>query len=504
MPLSEVDDPLTRGMSKLQPVCSKTLKRCMTLLVAAVEAKITAEMSGQYGYLYDASTFYLENYVALYAVYCYDEQLRQVLLAIAPMEEGDLTVQSNCSFIKKICEIFHLSESNMAFLIGDNCSTNQATATRLDVPLIGCASHRFNLAVNAYLESYKAEIEAVSALVAALRTVNSRAALREHTPLLPLRPNVMRWSSTFEMVARFVRFRDDIKHVESVFDLIPKAAMHRRIEALLKDLRVFQSVTLKLQLEDVTLADVRALFDSIIERFPTTKAKLSATATIVHSPTFEAATVKVINGEVGSLTASERKAIKRFEVETASASSGRKRKRRDDDEKEDDFATSVLRAKKASGRQTSASFLKLLEKLPPTSNRCERLFSQAKLVLTPQRASLLPVNFEKLMFLRANRSNWDVGMVQDVYEPYKKIWYLPSPVLRQLKRRLGKAVQASLETDFAQVDTTGVLVEGSDIIEAVEALMVPKPDFVQADDVSSMCPPTSTRCPTSSLWMKKI
>ncbi|ETM49980.1 hypothetical protein L914_05896, partial [Phytophthora nicotianae] len=90
-------------------------------------------------------------------------------------------------------------------------------------------------------ESYKAEIEAVSALMAALRTVNNRAALREHTHLSPLRPNVTRWSSTFEMVARYVRFRDDIKHVESVFDLIPKAAMHRRIEALLKDLRVFQS-----------------------------------------------------------------------------------------------------------------------------------------------------------------------------------------------------------------------------------------------------------------------
>eukprot|EP00644_Phytophthora_capsici_P015447 jgi/Phyca11/113634/e_gw1.24.525.1 len=148
--------------------------------------------------------------------------------------------------------------------------------------------------------------------------------------------------------------------------------MHRRIEALLKVLSVFQSVTLKLQLEDLTLADIRALFDSIMEHFPTTKAKLSATATI--------------------------------------------RKRRDDDGKEEDFATSVLRAKKARGRQTSASYSKLLEKLPPTSNRCERLFSQAKLVLTPQRASLLPVNFEMLMFLRANRSYWDMGMVQDVYQ----------------------------------------------------------------------------------------
>ncbi|ETO79092.1 hypothetical protein F444_06132 [Phytophthora nicotianae P1976] len=95
MPLSEVDDPLTRGMSKLQPVCSKMPKRYMTLLVDAVEAKITAEMSGQYGYMYDASTFYLENYVALYAVYWYDEQMRQVLLAIAPMEEGDLAAPSS-------------------------------------------------------------------------------------------------------------------------------------------------------------------------------------------------------------------------------------------------------------------------------------------------------------------------------------------------------------------------------------------------------------------------
>ncbi|ETO79093.1 hypothetical protein F444_06133 [Phytophthora nicotianae P1976] len=144
--------------------------------------------------------------------------------------------------------------------------------------------------------------------MAALRTVNNRAALREHTHLSPLRPNVTRWSSTFEMVARYVRFRDDIKHVESVFDLIPKAAMHRRIEALLKDLRVFQSVTLKLQLEDVTLANVRALFVSITERFPTTKAKLSASATIVHFPTFEAAAVKVINGDGTARNATRREA----------------------------------------------------------------------------------------------------------------------------------------------------------------------------------------------------
>lgn len=38
----------------------------------------------------------------------------------------------------------------------------------------------------------------------------------------------------------------------------------------------------------------------------------------------------------------------------------------------------------------------------PTSNRCERLFSKAEHVLTPTRASLLPIHFEMLMFLKAN------------------------------------------------------------------------------------------------------
>ncbi|KAG6945311.1 hypothetical protein JG688_00016612 [Phytophthora aleatoria] len=92
----------------------------------------------------------------------------------------------------------------------------------------------------------------------AMRTVNNLAALREYTPLLLLRPNVTRGSSTFKITARYIRFRAEIKQVETVFDLIYKAMMHRRIEALLVNLRVAQSVTLKLQSEHLTLADVRA------------------------------------------------------------------------------------------------------------------------------------------------------------------------------------------------------------------------------------------------------
>ncbi|ETP16704.1 hypothetical protein F441_08754 [Phytophthora nicotianae CJ01A1] len=266
--------------------------------------------------------------------------------------------------MRNILSIFHQSESSLAFLIGDNCTTNQAAATNLGVPLIGCASHRFNLAVNSYLEEHKTTVDAVIALMAALRTRDS--------------------------LELYVRIRDEIKQVDAVFDLIPKAAMHRKIGALLGDLQVFNSVTIKLKSEDLSRADVRVLFDSVLQRFPSLTSKLGVTASIVHSPGFEAATVKVINGETGRLTTSERKAIKRFEVTTSPGLTGMKRKNgakngEEKTEEDEDFATAVLRAKRASAvAQRPSQYCQFLVELPPTSNRCERLFSQAKLVLSPQ------------------------------------------------------------------------------------------------------------------------
>lgn len=54
--------------------------------------------------------------------------------------------------------------------------------------------------------------------------------------------------------------------------------------------------------------------------------------------------------------------------------------------------------------------------IPPTSNHCERLFSQCKLILTPLRSSFLPVNFEIIVFLRANRELWDFTSLLGIEE----------------------------------------------------------------------------------------
>ncbi|KAE9014130.1 hypothetical protein PF005_g2532 [Phytophthora fragariae] len=73
------------------------------------------------------------------------------------------------------------------------------------------------------------------------------------------------------MLTQYVRIRDEIKKVYAVFDLIPKATMHRRIEALLEDLKIFNNVTVKPQAQDLSLADVRTLVDSVVQRYPSLK-----------------------------------------------------------------------------------------------------------------------------------------------------------------------------------------------------------------------------------------
>jgi hypothetical protein len=123
---------------------------------------------------------------------------------------------------------------------------------------------------------------------------------------------------------------------------------------------------------------------------------LAPRATIVHSQDFENAIVKIINQV--PLVANETRAMQKFVAEGQSA---------DDDEC--DFATSVLRQAKKPRRseREQTTYDALVYRIPPTSNHCERLFSQCKLVLTPIRSSLHPANFEMITFLTANRDMWD-------------------------------------------------------------------------------------------------
>nr|CCA15682.1 AlNc14C13G1599 [Albugo laibachii Nc14] len=180
------------------------------------------------------------------------------------------------------------------------------------------------------------------------------------------------------------------------------------MKALFSQLNELESVSKTLQAENCSLADVRLLFDSVVEKHPVVGEYLLPTARINHSPVFESAVVNVINEQ--PLTGSESRSVLSFatEVDLAPARpvGG------------DDFATSVLRQAKKPRRIDSGIvvYKPLLKLIPPTSNHCERLFSQCKLILTSQRQDLLPANFEMLSFLRANRKMWGPSSLAEYNE----------------------------------------------------------------------------------------
>ncbi|KAE9339410.1 hypothetical protein PF008_g11585 [Phytophthora fragariae] len=408
MPLSEVDNELTRDMSKWKAVSSRVLLNNMHHVAKKIGKNLEEILGVCFGVMYDGWSHGCMHYVAVYGVFVENGEVRVQLLAVSPLEEGSQDADAHIKLFDGVLDVYNKKLDMVAFIVGDNCATNQSVATKLGVPLVGCASHRFNLAVNRFLADSEPLLTQVNTLMSKLSQANNFAQLAEATSLHPIKRNITRWSSNFEMLQRYERIRPQIKTVEAVEELIPTGASYRKLLELLQHMKKFESVTKKPQGDGIDLADVRLLFDSVIADYPCMCEQLKPTAKIVHSPVFEAAVVKAING--CALSSAEKAAVKRFEEPKR----GTKRK-----ERAEDYATQILRAgpskrSKTGGRSDGTIYSSLLKQLPPTSNACERLFSQCKRVLTPQRTSMLPANFELIMFLRANRNMWGVTTLADV------------------------------------------------------------------------------------------
>ncbi|KAG3198854.1 hypothetical protein PC128_g5713 [Phytophthora cactorum] len=264
--LSEVDDPLTRLLAAVKPILSKTLMRYMRHVAAKVGARIAVDMNGQFGLMFDGWTSGTTHFVAIYGIFTKDGILSEVLLSISPAEYGQ-SAEAYLEMIDAVLELYNKDSAMIMFIVADNCATNQAIATRLGV----------------------------QTLCIQLRYPNNAAELARHTHYKPLKSNATRWSSTYQMLARYVKIRDAIKMVAAVEDLLPWPSIHRQVVQLVNKLEALDSVCVKLQSEERTLADVRLLFDAVMAKYPATSHHLSASARIVHSPVFESTVVKLLS-----------------------------------------------------------------------------------------------------------------------------------------------------------------------------------------------------------------
>ncbi|ETK84464.1 hypothetical protein L915_10569 [Phytophthora nicotianae] len=348
--LSKVDDPPTHSLINTMPISSKALLRCMRhvatkvpnfspMSTAILGARIAVDMGEKFGVLFDGWASGTLHFVAVYGLF-----------------------SKGVFYIKRCLR---------------SCPLN------MDKELM-------------FLEAYKPIIDQVQALCVQLRLPNNAAELARHTKYKPLKANATRWSSTFQMLTRYVKIRDAIKMVAAIEDLLPRPSTHRQIVQLVNKLEDLDSIRVKLQSEDCTLGEVRRLFDTVMAKYPATSHHHGASARIVHLPVFEDAVVKLLSD--CEIIQEEEESVACFALPAPPPNEAPRNV---------DFATKTLRQAKRPRHGAENKYIDLLRLIPPTSNRCDRLFFQCKLVLNPLRASLLPANFEMLMFLRANRGLWD-------------------------------------------------------------------------------------------------
>ncbi|RLN75737.1 hypothetical protein BBJ28_00007540 [Nothophytophthora sp. Chile5] len=414
MPLSEVDNPVTRGISNLDNFCSNSLALYITRLVVRVEALVRGMLPEHFGIMVDGWTDVSTHYIGIIATFMEGGQYREVLLGCSPpLDEKQYTAAEHYELLEYVLSLYGRSISSPSVLIGDSCSTNKALADMMGIPIIGCGCHKLNLAVKSFLErrpAVQTAITNVDKVVTQLRNLKAAGALRELTPLCPIKRNVTRWSSTHKMLERFLKIEGEAKQLDEV-DTIRRADAER-IRSIMPTLDDFKSVMTDLQKQGQHIGEVQGIFTGMIEDYPELNDYIAADANISHSPLFESAVVKILDGKKETLTDAERALVARFVVRPvtareSTATVGNKRS----------YAFR-LRERKRQRLEQTEEYVDL-RFISGTSASAERLFSSAKHVLRSTRKRLTPVNFEKILFLKHNRFLWNADLVSQAMKGVK-------------------------------------------------------------------------------------
>ncbi|KAI9346452.1 hypothetical protein BDR26DRAFT_954536 [Obelidium mucronatum] len=148
LPISFCQNKYTRKYTCLNTVSVNTLKKYMSGLTVVVENRIAslASQAKVFALIFDGWSENFEHFIGLFISFGLwsgtQFENHRILLAFAPLlDETQLNAQNHVEFIKETLTLYKLDINKLLCLIGDNCSTNVATANLLGVPLIGCCSH---------------------------------------------------------------------------------------------------------------------------------------------------------------------------------------------------------------------------------------------------------------------------------------------------------------------------------------------------------------------------
>lgn len=420
MPLTEIENDLTRDLAKsYKPFSIKTIRKYILATSSLVVDVIAAELKRARvltllldGWTADGAS---THYIAIFAGYQHPDtqEYTEVLLAMQPTldEEGAMDADAHEELLDSTLELYKLTKSNVLCLIGDNCNTNKCLAKQWDIPLVGCASHRFNLAVKHWMEKQPGlltVIKKLSVLMSKACNLRSAHTLRHLTlhafgkELRAQQMNETRWTSIFTMVERYLRIKTQLEAIPTLapFCLVPTEAQ------MLKDaqvhLEIFKLVTVEIQAKGMDLAHCRKQFDTLLEceDYADMSKYLAEDAKIIDFQKFESGVRKIMAGE--ALDPQEAIACAKLK-EPAQARNGEDS---DDDSSDDGIQEMSVadKLKKNSNKrrkictetnknQLTKGYIDVGNIICATSNCCERLFSEAKYIMLPHRRSMSPILF---------------------------------------------------------------------------------------------------------------
>ena len=155
LPFNTVDDNTFKKYTSLPPISLKTCMKYLEGLTKVLEKKISTMLPKKFALVFDGWSLdgTSTHFVAVIAKWMANGSCCRALLAFSPLlDETNQTAENHKEFLEFVLGIFQKNLSNVICLVGDNCSTNLALANLCGKPLIGCAAHRFNLAIQKHLK----------------------------------------------------------------------------------------------------------------------------------------------------------------------------------------------------------------------------------------------------------------------------------------------------------------------------------------------------------------
>ena len=215
LPFNFCDRESTKKYSNVDSISSKLLTEYVKKMVKKVECKVRESLPDKFGILTDgwSEMSTSTHFVGIFALYPNKEVKQEApLLAFLPLyDEISLDSDSHINFIEFTLGVYGKDKKALQFLVSDNENLNKAIARKLSIPMIGCASHRLNLAIKKILASYSVEVDMIQKLMVRLPSLTLSTKLRTKTDLRPVLKNETRWASCYNMLSRFFHLKDRLR-----------------------------------------------------------------------------------------------------------------------------------------------------------------------------------------------------------------------------------------------------------------------------------------------------